>query len=448
MLAIRRLGIRRLPCICIGTALVFGSIVSMCFAQLANTPVPSAIPQVQIQQLHQVELGVSGWFAVTISPTEKKLPITLRLRRLAGTGAATFADGSTEVSVEESKDLQVQGVVANDLAGGLSITAWEEGGPDPVATAFFDVVADAPSPRIFFNGRDITDKTESVVVGQRISLNVPQHPSLSVRGESWSIDSPGEYVGGFVHGLLQGGAQPVVRSGPSTTFFWTVPGDHRRVTYSLVLSDGQEVSASTGFDVEGPSYTSMEVPPTEVVIGPSSLHGDSYMSFAGTGISFRAQYALPEESLPNYLWVQLIKRDVVELKRHTSVERCVPKSQPVPDLGSGLDSNYPYDSHNPTRDSPPVELNPAEEEISRAFHARMYLLWGSGLSNSIPVPLGYVDWHFEGQAVRKDVLKNTWILKKGNGGADDPEHPFRATHTYPQWNSLVPYSGSMRCKLR
>ena len=448
MLATRPPGVPRLRWNCILAVLVLASGVSPCFAQSASSSGPQAIPQVQIQQLHQVELGVSGWFAVTIAPTEEKLPITVRLRRLAGTGAATFADGSTEISLEESKDVQVRGVVASDLAGGLSITAWEEGGAVPAAAAFFDVVADAPSPRIFFSGRDITDKTESVVVGQRISLNVPQHPSLSVREETWTIDSPGDYVGGFIRGLLQGGAQPVVRSGPSTTFYWAAPGNHRRVTYSLVLSDGQTVSASTRFDVEGPSYTSMEVPPTEVVIGPGNVPGDSFMSFAGTGISFRAQYALPEESLPNYLWVQLITRDVVELKRHASVERCVPKSQPIPDVGSGLDSNYPYDSHNPTRDSPPVELNPAEEEISRTFHARMYLLWGSGLSNSIPIPLGYVDWHFEGQAVRKDVLKNTWILKKGSGGADDPEHPFRATRTYPLWNSLVPYSGSMRCKLR
>jgi len=239
----------------------------MSFAQLASTSQPPAVPQVQIQQLHQVELGSSGWFTVTIAPTEKKLPITLRLRRLAGTGTATFADGSAEISLEGSNDVQVRGVVASDLAGGLGLTAWEEGESVPIATAFFDVVADAPSPRIFFNGRDITDNKESVVVGQRISLNVPQHPSLSVRQETWTIDSPGDYVGGFVRGLLQGGAQPVVRSGPSTAFYWAATGNHRRVTYSLILTDGQEVSASTSFDVDGPSYITMQVPPTEVVIG-------------------------------------------------------------------------------------------------------------------------------------------------------------------------------------
>jgi hypothetical protein len=76
----------------------------------------------------------------------------------------------------------------------------------------------------------------------------------------------------------------------------------------------------------------------------------------------------------------------------------------------------------------------------------MYLLWGSGMSNSIAVPLGYVDWHFEGQAVRKDGIKNEWSLEKGNGGPDDSERPFRPTHAYPLWNNLVPYIGLMRCE--
>jgi hypothetical protein len=245
---------------------------------------------------------------------------------------------------------------------------------------------------------------------------------------------------------MQGGPQPVQLNGPATTFYWIAPGENRRVTYRLVLQDGQTVSATTTFTVEGPSHTTMEVPPAQVVVGPGNSPGISFMSFAGTGISFRAQYLLPEGSLPNYLWVQLVKRDVMVAKSQSALDRCVPKSQPIAEVGSGLDSNYPYDSHNPTRDSPPVVLNPEAEAITRKFHARMYLLWGSGLSNSIPVPLGYVDWHFEGEAVRKDILKNVWVLKKGSGGADDAERPFRATHSYPLWNSLVPYTGLMRCE--
>ncbi|HEY2119859.1 MAG TPA: hypothetical protein VGH37_11790, partial [Candidatus Acidoferrum sp.] len=193
-------------------------------------------------------------------------------------------------------------------------------------------------------------------------------------------------------------------------------------------------------------------PPVEVAVGGGgSASGaeqanTSYLSFVGSGISFRAQYSLPEGFLRNYVWVQLVTRDLMVAKSGGTIDRCMPKSQPIPDAGAGLDTSYPYDSHNPTRDSPPVRLTPESQEISRKFHARMYLLWGSGMSNSIAVPLGYVDWHFEGQAVRKDGIKNEWSLKKGNGGPDDSERPFRPTHAYPLWNNLVPYAGLMRCE--
>jgi hypothetical protein len=189
----------------------------------------------------------------------------------------------------------------------------------------------------------------------------------------------------------------------------------------------------------------MEVPPVELLVGPGTEPSSSYMSFAGKGISFRARYNLPEGLLKNYVWVQLVTNDVMEVKGNNWRMVCTPKSLPEAQMGVGLDTDYPYDWRNPTRDSPPMQLQPEAQEISRKFNARMYLLWGSGLSNSIVVPLGYVPWHFEGHALRKDLPTNTWTLLSGSGGADDPDHPYRPTRTYPSWNSLVPYAGVMKC---
>jgi hypothetical protein len=54
----------------------------------------------------------------------KEIPITLPMQHLAGTGAAGIANGSQQMSLKESDEVEVQGLIASDLAGGLTLTAW------------------------------------------------------------------------------------------------------------------------------------------------------------------------------------------------------------------------------------------------------------------------------------------------------------------------------------
>ncbi len=415
----------------------------VCTAQLVA---PGADRAVEIRQLQEVKQGGAGWFEVKIRPEEKHLSVTLRLRRFPGTGAASFENGSDEYRMAGTGEVQIYGVVASDLAGGMALTAWIDGEGEPAAIAFFDVIAPRPNPRIFWGAQDITGTTQSAVVGQQVLLNVTLHPSLAIRSENWTIEPEGEYVGGFVHTPARGGPQPVSLRGPTTTIYWVRPGSMRKVTYQVIMDDGERATASAVFDVDGPLLRDVIVPPVEVIVGHGAERSSSYMSFAGAGISFRAQYSLPEGMMRNYTWVQVVTRDVMEVNVGNERKVCTPVSQPEAELGVGLDTNYPYDWRNPTRDSPPMQLLPQAETISRHFHARMYLLWGSGLSNSIVVPLGYVGWHFEGFALRKDLLTNSWTLKEGRGGADDPEQPYRPTRSYPLWNAVVPYLGEMQCK--
>jgi len=423
--------------------LVFASSIRVCRAQIPLIP---ASRTVEIWQVQEVKQGGIGWFEVKIDPGERRLPVTLRLQRFSSPGAASFEDGSDELHLERSGNVQVRGIIASDLTRGIALTAWIEGEVEPAATAFFDVVAATPQPRIFWGGRDISDTTQHAVVGQQVLLEVTLHPSLDIRSQRWTIQPQGEYVGGFLHTRARGGPQPVSLNGPTTVFYWLRPGAERKVTYTLTLTSGETVTATALFDVEGPSLKDMVVPRVEVSVGPGNDPSSSYLSFAGKGISFRAHYNLPEGLFKNYTWVQLVTHDVSEVKLAKESMVCTPESQPQAELGVGLDSDYPYDWRNPTRDIPPMPLDRGAEEISRRFQARMYLLWGSGLSNSIVVPLGYVAWHFEGHAVRKDLLTNAWTLEKGSGGADDPKKPYRPTQSYPSWNAVVPYSGMMQCE--
>lgn len=144
--------------------------------------------------------------------------------------------------------------------------------------------------------------------------------------------------------------------------------------------------------------------------------------------------------MKNYTWVQLIDEDEIVAESAATRMVCEPKTQPVPYAGGGLDTNYPYDTKNPTRDSPPVELTGDATEISRKLAARIYLLWTSGKSNSIAVPLGYVAWRLSARAIRRG---EKWELREGEVGLDG--EGFHASGSYPEWDSLVPYSGVLTC---
>lgn len=424
--------------------LIVSTAARPCTAQVQTI---SSKPTVEIRQVHEVKQGGSGWFEVKIEPEAISIPVTLRLRHFAGTGSASFEDGSDEHRLAKSGIAQVHGVIASDVAGGMALSAWIDGEAQPATMAFFDVIASTPQPRMFWGWRDITDTTQSVVVGQQVLLSVTLHPSLEIRNESWTIEPQGEYVGGFVHTPTRGGPQPVTIHGPTVMFYWVRPGPQRRVTYRVTTTDGQTALATVVFDVQGPSLRDLMISPVEVIVRPGTEPGSSYMDFAGKGMLFDAHFnLLPKGLMRDYTWVQLVTRDVIDIRTGKEWMVCRPKAEPQAELGVGLDTDYPYDWRNPTRDSPPIQLEPETEEVSRSFHARMYLLWGSGLSNSIVVPLGYVAWHFEGRAIRKNLLTNTWTLLNGSGGPDDAEQPYRPSQSYPSWSAVVPYSGVEECK--
>lgn len=236
----------------------------------------------------------------------------------------------------------------------------------------------------------------------------------------------------------------MVREGPATQFYWITPGENRAVRYELRLTNGVTAAAEVRFDVDGPWSAQVQVDSGKVMISqptPSS----SLLGMLEPGISFRARYYLPEGMLKNFTWVQLIQSDVMTIKDNGIALHCVPKSEPVTRVGAGLDTVYPYDTHNPTLDNPRIHLPSDITEYSREFRARMYLLWTSGLPNSIVVPLGFVEWSFSGNVVLKIAKTSEWVLVSGSEGPDDPVAPFTPSHVYPIWNSLVPYTQILTC---
>ena len=75
-------------------------------------------------------------------------------------------------------------------------------------------------PRIYFNGKDVTNTTQTVALGQKIALTTM--PTETGQTQSWGGDLS-KTVGGYVHGAT-GAVTPTNFTKSSTTFFWTTLG--------------------------------------------------------------------------------------------------------------------------------------------------------------------------------------------------------------------------------
>lgn len=144
------------------------------------------------------------------------------------------------------------------------------------------------------------------------------------------------------------------------------------------------------------------------------------------------------------MWAQLITNDTIVLSpvNGGANETCHPLTQPVATTGTGLDTQYPYSTAASTNDNPSVGLDStADKEVNRAFNATMYLMWTSGLTSAIPVPLGSVSWTFSGDATFNSTT-GVWSVVSGSSSAS----PFVASSSYATWSSFVPYQGSLICQ--
>lgn len=84
----------------------------------------------------------------------------------------------------------------------------------------------------------------------------------------------------------------------------------------------------------------------------------------------------------------------------------------------------------------------------------MYLMWNSGLENSIPVPLANVAWNWAGDAINTLTLQGnapntTFTLGCGPPAAANPCHvtlpAADANQGYPVWQATLA-NGHLQCE--
>ena len=290
-------------------------------------------------------------------------------------------------------------------------------------TATVTVVPGSIPPTVLFNGVAIGNATQSVVSGQQIALTLYPLPSwLSITAQFWT-NPPGTVVSAYTPGTKPT-AGPGATNGASLTFYWLDAGNNRQITYQWTLNNGTTASETVTFNVAGPNGASVTTDAGSVA--PIVSQGVPQLTITGVqvpeslgegivGILFQAVANLPP--VPGggtgaFQWVQVLNGYTVQNLASTG-------PQTVPLAGSStLDNSYPYPGFtdaqpsDTTWDWPAVVLNTSLGEIGDYFSANMYLMWTSGLANSIPINLGYVQWSFSGDVVNTlaaGLGGTTWV---------------------------------------
>jgi len=305
-----------------------------------------------------------------------------------------------------------------------------------------------PQLKIIFNGNDVTNTKNPVKValGQKIALTTSgidggQNPSWTV-----SDETVGGYVAtgdfnttGFVG---KGKVEPTDFTQSSTTFFWTTLGT-KNVTYTVQLK-GKTYTAKTTFEVQGPTCDSDCVTIQRGNVQTYYYDNLWWLSFGNVhtvtphapGIEF-TESAGASPVPGQFVWVQLIDSDyLVVWFSAGGNETC---TFAIAGVG-GLDTDFPYEANaTSVDDSPNSAMLSTWKKAKQATEFRMFLMWQSSTSDSIPVPLGHVAWTFSGTAVlSKKVVPPVWSLESSATTASS----FIPGHAFPLWTRV---SGAIPC---
>jgi hypothetical protein len=298
-------------------------------------------------------------------------------------------------------------------------------------------------------------------------------------------------------------ADPQMTGVNGMTFYWVNPGTTEAVTFSYQLNNGTPpATATANFTINGPTGATVSNDPNyggfsavAVYLGTDPItNQQGYDLGLGYGTNYPPNNAtthvgialdigpLNNQSLvtnwtdgangtgsnSTFTWVQLLTNDKLRF-RNSSINPACSGGQTCTCYPPGglpttaeLDGAYPYinsDSraNHVFTDSPRTPL--VDTEVEQVFAATTYLMWDPALptgcqpansqaavstpstcSQSIPIPLGSINWNWGGNALDTGVLQatpNNTTYKLCCG----PEHEdpsFTPGSAYPQWQAVAP----------
>jgi hypothetical protein len=282
-----------------------------------------------------------------------------------------------------------------------------------------------PTVLIKMNGVNITNKTQSTIVGRRIPLTgevIGGTPTT----KSWSI--PGNPIKGYAASSVSAKVTNLSSSDlqqSSVAFYWVDGGSGREVTYTVTVN-GQIYSGKTTFNVKRPTAT---LTTTTGSVTISGAHGVLAMSFGvpppgNPGITFSASVTEPSGfSGGSGAWFQVVDSTYRRYQENGGDWYMLSGSKVC-------DSLFPYPGGYTTNDSPLVGLSVDIQQRCVCDEYAMHLMY-KPTGTAIWVPLRKVEWYWSGHAVRNGA---NWNLESSshstNPGSVDWTTP-------PTWSGNV-----------
>jgi hypothetical protein len=323
-----------------------------------------------------------------------------------------------------------------------------------------------------------TGAPQQAVVGQQILLTTnPNLPgNITVTDSTWTVG------GTKIDGYTANPADPTSASvtelkdddlkKPNITFYWVYPTDSP-VTYNYCVTipglSSDDIASKLNcsltekatFNVTGPGDAQMNTDPyyavtlSQLIVKPcQSGSVAKFMVYGSLTGYFEPQcpnmggdtgtpgvlFTSPGSSSPSgtYTFAQKVNHDSWTRTYTAGTSSATCSTTP------GLDGRYPYPlyAEGQAADAPGVELFPVNKKVRRNFAATMYLLWTSSIPNSIPVPIGYQDWHFQASTTNPSApTKQSWTTPVwqfiGTNGDFVPSAPSQSSNGYPTWSALA-----------
>lgn len=343
-------------------------------------------------------------------------------------------------------------VIANVRTGEESFVAKNAGGLLQTSQPFkVDILAapvitwandpDGTSPTI--SGPNATLPNPTVVVGQQIILTTTPTTlatgipiPLSIVSSAWKVTG-GTNIGDYqpTSASTSVTLMPPLNT-PGLTFYSVYPAASVQEAYQFCVGPLGEDGGSNAcspvvtatFDVSGFSTPAINIG-NELLAniddltgcaaasgGPTLVYGNLRGPAAACGVATGTPGITfyPVGTPPgagNFLFAQVVTGDSVVYSGASGTSTCT--------ATPGLDGNYTYQLQiNPpsTSDSPEAPLPSTNATVTRNFNATMYLLWQSTVNaKTIPVPLGYIPWAFNGTAANGGTAANPAWTASGTG---------------------------------
>ncbi|HEV2195699.1 MAG TPA: hypothetical protein VGR55_08955, partial [Candidatus Acidoferrum sp.] len=292
------------------------------------------------------------------------------------------------------------------------------------------------------NGTDITNTTQSVVVGQQIVLyGKYQLPSgFTFTSQSWTIpgtsSNPPTAIHNFTTGSI-GGPVPLTSSDlsqQSIAYYWVAPNSSAAVTFTLNYVDNQShnqtASATATFNVVGPTSVQIQLAAggqTQYLNNGTTNVTVEFGDPTGTpGIQLSGSANSPPQVAGTYEWAQIIATNSYSYTVGSTTTSC--------NGPTGLDNSFPLPIQSGTfTDSPDRPLPSGDNKFGWNWSVTTYFIWNPGLTGSIRVPLGQRTWQFFSDSAQ-NMSTHIWTVQSDSsssiGAAQIGYFPI-------QWNSVA-----------